>query len=154
MSFYSIAPYVWYDFYSNMGSGVYTVSSVAADKALPTITIPSNPGVTIVKAFLDIYHMFERNTNAANNATTGQQFIQIDVAGGGYNDALELPNNVYYAEALGTTQNPLVKGNIDISSLIDWGDTLNIKWEQAASVRDSLQFYNPQVYLRILGRLW
>jgi hypothetical protein len=130
---------------------VITISTVAANVALPSITIPTGiPAPQL--AYLVFRVSFYSNTNAATNAIDGDQYIQIkESVSGSYENAIKLPNQTVRIDSGVTNRYYLeILGNIDISSIITPSLTYDIQWTSAKSLQDNLVMRNFQTILRLV----
>jgi hypothetical protein len=148
-----IGDYYKYDFPS-LYKALITVTTTPTDISLGAITIPSDIKGIINYATLDLFVNMIANTNASgDNFISGAQYIQAKVGGAAYSNAMAIPNGAFYVIGASSKQYAfLFKGIINIASLFNKGDTLDIKWALAKSQTNNLAFYNDVITLNIYTR--
>lgn len=134
----------------------FTVPAVAADTALPDVTIPAagSGGIPAGSTPIRVIAMYKyRKVSAvAASALTGAQEIQIRTdAPGAWTDAINLIDNQWTLDAGGEEGGDVVFGVIDLSGTVTGADTYNFQLDEA--VADSaLVFKGIQVGLRVWYR--
>jgi len=141
----------WSDYVATL-----TITSTAADTALPSITIPSGAaglpaGAIITKVEMMLKYRTVEDSSAAENkiVLAGTEHIQIDKTGGTYIDAIKLVAGMAKAEANSESGGDVWMGNIDISSEVDGADTYETRWEGADCTGNNLIFNDLQVGVRV-----
>ncbi|KKN75608.1 hypothetical protein LCGC14_0378460 [marine sediment metagenome] len=139
------------DFWSEIDNLV-TVTSTAANQALPAITvsdIPVGASVKIVKMMLK-FREIEDTSNAENSLVlAGSEHIQIDKTGGTYIDAIKLVAGMALTAAKAIVPGDVWVGDINISSEVDGNDTYETRWEGADCTANNLLFRDVQVGVRV-----
>lgn len=129
----------------------FTVPAVAADTALPDVTVAGLPtGATIVK----VTGMFKyRKVSAvAASAMTGAQEIQVRTdAPGAWADIINLVDNQWTLAAGAEEGGDVIFGVLNLNGTVTGNDTYNFQLDEA--VADSaLVFTGVQVGLRVWYR--
>lgn len=143
------------DFWSTPEDAI-TVTNVAADKTLPSVTVAGIPtGATILRAVAFIKFRALVNTDAANpNALDGAQEIQVnDSAATGWVDAINLVDNQFTLDADTREGGDVFIGAIDISARVDGNDTYFFQIDEAIADVDGIDFNDLQTGLRIWYRI-
>lgn len=122
------------------------VTNIAGNKALGTIVIPAYNG-KLLAAYLE----FEADSysNAAGGRLDGDQYIQID-DGGGYVNAILLPDDIFEAAgAVTNTNSAIARGAIDIKAYCTPSTTLTLQWTAAKSTTNQT-FYTVKTRLFLI----
>lgn len=139
------------DFWSEIDDLV-TVTSTAANQALPSIVVADIPtNATVKRVVMMLKYRAIENTDASSNSLVlaGTEHIQIDKTGGTYIDAIKLIAGM--AEVAGSSRDggDVWIGDIDISSEVDGNDTYEIRWEGADCTANNLLLKDLQVGVRV-----
>lgn len=128
----------------------FTIPAVAADTALPDVTVVLPTGVTLVR----VIAMFKyRKVSAVGaSALTGAQDIQVRAdTPGAWTDAINLVNDQWTLAAGDIEGGDVLIGNIDVKATVVGNDTYNFQLDEA--VADSaMVFSGVQVGLRVWYR--
>jgi hypothetical protein len=140
-----------FDYWSSLQQLVQ-IPAVAADVALPDIVVTGLPSTaTINRAEVIFAFGGKENTNAAANALTNQQSIQIRInTPGPWTNAITFPAG-FFALPLtsGLLGGDAPIGSIDVSSVVVGNGTYNLQWHNALANFASIDFTDCQVGLRI-----
>ena len=138
------------DFWSNPQEEV-SVPAVAADQALPDITVADIPtGATVVRAYVIFKFRAIENTNAAANKLSGAQEIQVrDDTPSTWIDAINFLDDMFGVAASTREGGDVFIGSIDVAATVDGNDTYNFQWDEALADLAALNFNDVQVGLRI-----
>jgi hypothetical protein len=121
-------------FYSAIQEQVQ-LTNVAADRALPDITVAGLPaGSTVVSAVAIFKCRMIANTNGASNELNGAQYIQgRDDTPGAWANAIQFVTDMF--EVAATTREPGMEivGQANVSATVDGNDTYNFQWAQAVA---------------------
>jgi hypothetical protein len=143
------------DFWSDPQEEV-SVTSVAGDKAMPSVTVANLPaGAVIVRAVAIFKFRMVHNTNANNiNKLSGAQNIQLrDDTPGTWRNAINLVDDLFAVAADTREGGDVLIGGTDISVEVDENDTYEFRWAQALADQDNLNFNDVQTGLRIWYRV-
>lgn len=139
------------DFWSEIDNLV-TVTSTAANQALPSIVVADIPTNSVVKRVVMMlkYREVENTSGSANSLVlAGTEHIQIDKTGGTYIDAIKLIAGMALTPTLARSGGDAWIGDIDISSEVDANDTYETRWEGADCTGNNLLFRDLQVGVRV-----
>lgn len=152
MGYSNLIPNDVLEFASNVMSGTAIVTTVTGDKGLSDIVLPSDIRGVVYHAYLDIVFSTVGNLFAGLNETDGAQYIQIAVNGdyGTPHNAILLPDAALKCLTTGNFVYGRIYGNIDLAGLFNPGDTLNVFWNDAKSIQDSLVLYHGQSIIRMV----
>lgn len=127
------------------------VNATAADKTLPSVTIPAGAiptGFTINRVLAAVSWRKSIESSAAGNAVVAAQVIQVrSDAPGTYRDAINLADNSLEHAASATDPGLLIIGDNDIKVEVTGADTYEFKWTLADVDAASITFYDWQCYL-------
>lgn len=139
------------DFWSEFDNLV-TVTSTAANQALPAITVADIPvGSSVKRAIMMLKFRAVEDTSNSDNSLVlaGTEHIQIDKTGGTYIDAIKLIAAMVLVAAGTRDPGDVWIGDIDISSEVDGNDTYETRWEGADCTGNNLLFHDVQVGVRV-----
>ncbi len=139
------------DFWSEIDN-IVTVTSTAANQALPDIVvadIPSNSSIKRVVMMLKFRAVEDTSGSENSLVLAGTEHIQIDKTGGTYIDAIKLIAGMTKVAASSRDGGDVWIGDIDISSEVDGNDTYETRWEGADCTGNNLLFHDVQVGLRV-----
>lgn len=152
MGYSNLIPNDVIEFSSNVMAGTQGITTVAGDKGLTDIVLPSIILGHVYHAYLDVVFSMVGNTFAGVNETDGNQYIQIAVNGdyGTPHNAILIPDAALRCPASSNIAYGRIYGNIDLAGLFNPGDTLNVFWNDAKSIQDALVLYNCQSIIRMV----
>jgi len=139
--------------------GVTTVSTVSADIQLEDMSIAALlTGIgteRIFKAFLEIHVPYLENTHAALNRMGLSHYIQVKRSGAGaYTNAIYIPQESFSCPGSTAYHYGVLYGREDISQVVKdcrtYGQYMNVKWNDAVSIGDDLNFYCIQTVLTVV----
>ena len=139
------------DFWSEIDN-IVTVTSTAANQALPSIVVADIPtNATVKRTIMMLKFRAVEDTSAAENSLVlaGTEHIQIDKTGGTYIDAIKLIAGMAKVAASARDGGDGGIGDIDISSEVDANDTYETRWEGADCTGNNLLFHDLQVGVRV-----
>jgi hypothetical protein len=138
------------DFWS-LPSTILAVTAVAGDKALPDVTVAGLPaGATIVRAMAMFKFRMVLNSNVAANKLNGAQEIQVrDDSPSAWIDAINFLDGQFSVAGSAKEGGDVIIGAINVSGTVDGNDTYNFQWDEAIATLLGLDFYDPQIGLRI-----
>jgi hypothetical protein len=131
------------------------VPAVAADQALPDVTVAGLPsGAIVARAIVLFKFRMIENTNAGANKLSGAQEIQVrDDTPGAWTDAVNFVDDQFGIAGSTREGGDVVIGAIDVSATVDGNDTYNFQWDEAVADLASLNFNDVQMGLRMWYRL-
>lgn len=128
------------------------VSTVAGDKALPSITIAGIPaGAVIQRAVMMLKFRYLENTNAAVNSLSGSQVIQAQKhVGGAWLTGIALAGGELAIGASALGSGDIMMGGNDIKDQVPAnGGVMDFKWTSALAAQNNLNINDVQVGIRI-----
>ncbi len=135
------------------GAIVATVvlTSVQADVALPSVTIPANPipsGSTIRRVLAAMSWRKQVDSSAVANAVNVAQNIQVrSDAPGTFRNAIAVPDNALATDASASDGGVLLIGSSDISVEVVGPDTYEFQWTDADVDGNNLTLHDFQTFL-------
>lgn len=139
------------DFWSEIDNLV-TVTSTAANQALPSIVVADVPtNATVKRVVMMLKFRAVEDTSGSENSLVlaGTEHIQIDKTGSTYIDAIKLIAGMAKVAASARDGGDVWIGDIDISSEVDANDTYETRWEGADCTGNNLLFHDLQVGVRV-----
>ena len=128
-----------------------TLTSVAADVSLPSVTIPTGSipvGATINRVVAAIAWRKQVDSSGLENAINVAQTIQVrSDAPGTFRDAINVPDNSLSTAANTTEGGIMFIGDNDISVEVDDPDTYEFQWGSADVDWDNLVLHDVQTFL-------
>lgn len=147
----SVPPVGSMDFWSAIDDLV-TITTTAADQALPSVTVANLPsGATITRVIAMFKYRAAEDTSAsANNLVlAGTEHIQVDKSGGTYIDAIQLIASSIQVASSARDGGDVWVGDIDIKSEVDGNDTYEFRFENADALGNNLLLRDVQTGLRV-----
>ena len=130
-----------------------SIPAVAADQALPSITISGIPSNVVINRVVAMFkYRAMENTNAAANKLSGAQEIQVQKGAGAWADAINFVADMFGVDATTREGGDVFIGAIDLSGTVTADDTYNFQWDEALADLDSINFNDVQTGLRIYLR--
>jgi hypothetical protein len=128
----------------------FTIPAVAADTALPNVTVVLPAGAVLVRVIA--MFKYRKVSAVAASALTGAQDIQVRTdAPGAWADCINLVDNQWTLAAADIEGGDVLIGNIDVKATVIGDDIYNFQLDEA--VADSaLVFTGVQVGLRVWYR--
>lgn len=128
-----------------------SLTNVAGDKALPTITVAGLPaGATVTRAIASFIWTSRENTNAGANKLNGAQDIQIRVdTPGAWTDCINLLDDQFGTAATSLGGGGIVVGQIDVSAVVTGNDGYEFQWDEGVADLANLNFNDVQIILEI-----
>ena len=141
---------LYMDFWSDIDDSV-TVNNVAADTALPDVTVSGLPaGATILRVVAMLMFRAVEDSSGGANQVNGAQMIEVrDDTPGTWTDAIDIVDNAFEVAANAKEGGTVIIGDRDIKSEVDADDTYNFQWDEAAVDAASMEFFDVQTGLRI-----
>lgn len=133
-------------------TGSITAGTAPIDPDIGDITIPASLQGSIKYAFLDFNFGLANNTRAGSNGLgITLSKIQFQNYGGGtWHDGLILSGDMLKTPITGVYYPGTFIGRIDISPYIVPGGRYWVRWYQANTLYDNIQFMNLQVIFRVV----
>jgi len=128
----------------------FTIPAIAADTALPSVTVVLPTGVTLVRVIA--MFKYRKLTAVLASALAGAQDIQVRTdAPGAWADAINLVDDQWTLVAGDIEGGDVLIGNIDVKATVIGNDTYNFQLDEA--VADSaMVFSGVQMGLRVWYR--
>jgi hypothetical protein len=136
-------------FGSGLSGTTVVLPAVAANLALPSVTIPALPsGITIDRVIAAISWRKQVESSAAPNAIDGAQQIQVrSDAPGTFVNAITIGDNSLDTAVSATEGGSMLLGDSDISGEVALADTYEFQWLLAKVDGDSLTLHDVQSHL-------
>lgn len=130
------------------------IPAAAADQSLPSVVVSGLPSdCTILRVVAMFKFRKVENTNAAANALSGAQEIQVnDAAATGWLDAINFIDNQFTIPATTPEGGDVVIGAVDIKVIVDGDDTYSFQWDEAVADLATIEFNDIQMGLRVWFR--
>jgi hypothetical protein len=121
------------------------------DVALPGVVVAEIPAsVTIFRAIALLKFRTVEETSGGANALLGDQYVQVDDAGGtGYRNAIKLVDDQWTIAQSATEGGDCISGAIDVADRVDGNDTYSFKITTGKADADNLVLNEVQVGLII-----
>ena len=132
-----------YTFKSNIQKNV-TIPAGAANQSLPSVTIPAGAleGRKIKAAYCHMKYAKARDSSAADNKLSGNQYIQVkESVSGSYTNAILLVDDMMFIDVSEGTVigGDVIYGNIDVKAQISAENLIfNFQWTAAKADGASL----------------
>lgn len=127
-----------------------SITNVATDKALGSITLPNIANATIRMVRLRFVAFAYNNTTPVNISPT--QYIQVQKGAAGWNNAIKIPTGTMGFNS-GSNESGIIaiNGSIDVSSIVDvFNQAYTFQWDEAkTSGAGTISFSGIQMELDI-----
>lgn len=130
---------------------IVTITSTAADTALPNVVLPDITG-TIVRVYGGMVIAKIKDTSTSANAVNVAQKIRVKKSTGAWDvddvDIIDVPDNSLYCDGSETRGGVAWIGTYDASSEVDaFNATYNVQWEDADVDGNNMEIYDVQTFL-------